>query len=271
MKRGILSTAVVLLAATTAMAQPPAAGGGRREGGLRIPGVRMMDRPLTLSQVPPATMKAVFKLSDEQVRKIEAIRSKTMEGLRALMPQRQQGQRPDPRTFEAIRPKIDAAIKKADGEIMAVLTPAQRKQVPAMLKEMQALRNSGLPMSLAGSLKLTPDQIKKLDAIGKERAAALTKLFQQSNQDRMAVMQKMGQIREDARKNALAVLNAQQKAAVDKWEKEHPRRGFMGGPGAMPGGPGMGRAGAGPGAGSSVRPGRPGGSSGPAGPGGRRP
>ncbi len=253
MKRMLLVVAAVLVTAT-AFAQP-GAGGRQRQGGMRIPGMRMMDRPLTLSQVPAATMKAVFKLTADQEKKVEAVQSKTWDRLRGLMPRMQPGQRPDPKAFEALRPKFEAAFKKADGEILAILTPAQRKQVPAMLKEMQALRGSGLPMSLAGSLKLTSAQIAKLEAIGKERSAATAKLFQ-GTQDRMAAMQKMGEIRDNARKKALGVLNAQQKAAVEKWEKEHPRRGFMmGGPGmGRPGGPGMG----GPGMGRPAGPGRPG-------------
>lgn len=243
MKRVSLFVVGAVLA-TAASAQPrpggPPAMGGGRQGGMRMPFMRMMDRPLTLSQVPLATLKAVFKLSADQEKKVEGIQQKTMESIRASMPSMQPGQRPDRAAFEKARPKIEAAMKKADADIETVLTPAQRKQVPAMLKEMQALRGAGLPMSLAGSLKLTADQIAKLDKIAKDRAAATAKLFQGNQGDRMAAMQKMGQLRDDARKKAMAVLNAQQKAAVEKWEKEHPRRGFMmGGPGG-PGGPTMG-------------------------------
>lgn len=248
MKRTVTYIGLFLLASAVALAQGPQAGGrqrqgggrptGQRQGGMRIPGMRMLDRPLTISQVPGATLKAVFKLTDEQDKKVQDIQSKAMEDIRALMPRPQPGQRFDASAFESIRPKIDAIIKGADQKIMAVLNADQKKRAPALLKEMQALRNSGLPMSLAGSLKLTDAQIAKLEAIGKERSEAMRKLFE-GNQDRMAAMQQMGQIREDARKKALGVLNAAQKAAVEKWEKEHPRRAFMGGGPGGPGGPGM--------------------------------
>ena len=261
MKRAPIYALTALLLCSAAIAQPQAGGrqrqGGNRPGGMRIPGMRMLNRPLTLSQVPLPTLKAVFKLSSAQEQKVQGIQQKAMEEVRALMPRRQPGQPMDRNAFNKLMPKFEAISKKADAQILAVMTPEQKKKVPAMLKEMQVLRGTGLPMSLAGSLRLTADQIAKLDKIAKERSDATAKLFQ-GNQGGMAAMQQMSALREAARKKALAVLNAQQKAAVEKWEKEHPRRGFMGGPGM--GGPAMGGPGApGMGGGRPAGPGRPGG------------
>ena len=254
MRRTWLVVGSFVLLGAAAVAQPRAAGGqrptGNRQDGMRMPGMRMMNRSLTLSQVPPSTLKAVLGLTAAQEQKIEGVRNKTMQTIRSLMPQSGPGQRPDPKAFEASRPKMEAAFKKADSDILAVLTPAQRKQVPQMLKVMEALRNSGLPMGVAATIKLTPAQIAKLQAIGKERSAATAKLFQ-GNEDPRAAMQKMGSIRDAAHAKAMSVLNAQQKALVQKWEKEHPRR-AMGGPGG-PGGPPTG----GPGRSSAGAPGRP--------------
>jgi hypothetical protein len=231
--------------------------------------MRMMDRPLTLSATPAATLKTVFKLTDAQNQKVQAIQEKLGQDVRGLFPRMERGQRPDQKALEAAMPKIEARMKQADAEISAVLTPAQRKQVPAMLKEMHALRGAGLPMSLAGTLKLTPSQLTKLEGIGKSRSDKLRKAFagMGPGSNPGAAMQQMGQIRDEARKSAMGVLNAQQKAAVEKWEKEHPRMQFggfggPGGPGGRMGGPGGpgGRMGApgGPG-GPGARPGAPGG------------
>lgn len=270
----VLIGCAVLVMASSAMAQPGRPGGqqragGGRPGGMRMPGMRMMDRPLTLSMTPSATLKAVFKLSDDQEKKIAAIQEKAGQDVRGLFPRAERGQRPDQKAIQAAMPKFEARMKKADAEISAVLTPAQRKAVPAMLKEMHALRGAGLPMSLAGSLKLTAAQLAKLDGIGKARSLKQQKAFAEMQQsgDPGLAFQQMGQLRDAARKEAMGVLNAQQKAAVEKWEKEHPRRQFggpgmggpgMGGPGGRMGGPGapggrMGRPGGQPGAGGARR------------------
>ncbi len=259
--RKLLTVCAVLVIGAGALAQPGRPGGqgqpgGRRTGGMRMPGMRMMDRPLTLSATPVPTLKAVFKLSDAQEKKISAIAEKAGQDMRGLFPRMERGQRPDQKAIEAAMPKLEARMKKADADIMKELTPAQRQKAPAMLKEMHALRGAGLPMSLAGSLKLTPAQLTKLQAVAKERSEKLRKLVAGAGQGNPgAAMQQFGQLRDDARKKALGALNAQQKAAVEKWEKEHPRAQFggrMGGPGG-PGGPG-GRMGA-PGMPGGPRPG----------------
>ncbi len=260
--RKLLTACAVLAIAGTALAQPgrpggPGQPGGRRPGGMRMPGMRMMDRPLTLSSTPLPTLKTVLKLSDDQAKKIGAIMEKAGQDMRGMFPRMERGQGPDQKAIEAAMPKLEARMKKADADIMKVLTPAQKQKAPAMLKEMHALRGTGLPMSLAGSLKLTPAQLTKLQAVSRERSEKMRKLFASAGQGNPgAAMQQYGQLRDAARKKAMTVLTAQQKAAVAKWEKDHPRLRF-GGPGGRmgaPGGPGR------PGAG-----GRPGGRRGPGG------
>ena len=254
--RKYLTACAVLVIAGSALAQPGRPGaqgprGERRTGGMRMPGMRMMDRPLTLSATPLPTLKAVFKLSAAQETKIGAIMEKAGQDMRGIFPRMERGQRPDQKAIEAAMPKLEARMKQADAEIMKELTPAQKQKVPAMLKEMHALRGSGLPMSLAGSLSLTSAQLAKLEAVGKERNQKLRKISDGSGRTNPgAAMQQIGQLREEARKKAMGALTAQQKAAVEKWEKEHPRAQF-GGRMGRPGG-------AGPRSGTQGRPGGPG-------------
>jgi len=270
----MLTVCAILVLAGSAWAQPGGAGGrqrqggDRRQGGMRMPGMRMMDRPLTLSGTPGPTLKAVLKLTDAQEKKVSAIQRKAGDDMRGVFPRMERGQRPDQKAIEAVMPKVEARMKKADAEISAVLTPDQRKKAPGLLREMQALRGAALPMSLAGKLKLTPAQLTKLDAVSKARAAKQRKAFDSMGQsgDPAMAMQQMGAIRDNARKQALGALTGPQRAAVEKWEKEHPRNAFggfggrMGGPGGpggrmgAPGGPG-GRMGApgGPGGGAAGR------------------
>lgn len=245
MKRPWLAAAALLLG-SVAYAQPgagrpgrPGGGGfGGPGGGMRMPGMRMMNRDVTLSQVPLPTLKAALKLNAAQEKKIDGIRTRAREGMRSLFQMPRQGERPDPKAMEATMKKMEAAGKKSDADIKAVLTPAQRKQVPGLLKEAEALRGSGLPIGVAGGLNLTADQVGKLSAIGKKRSDASAKLFQ-GNGDPRAAFEKMGKLRDAARKQAMGVLNAKQKAAVEKWEKDNPRGGFgMGGPGGRMGAPG---------------------------------
>ncbi len=151
--------------------------------------------------------------------------------------------------------KLQDLSAKATSSIEAVLTPAQKKELPGVIKEVVALRSAGIPLDTLGDLKLTSAQKSKIvslsDAAQKDMDAK-----RKAGGDFRSMMQDS---RKKTHDSVLATLTQPQKAVVDKFEKEHPRRGFGAGGGGF-GGPG----GGGFGGGRRGGPGGPGGQSGPA-------
>ncbi len=162
-----------------------------------------------------------------------------------------------PQIREALE-KLRAAGEKANKDVEAILTPEQRKKLPAIVAELTDLRMIGVPLGALAELNLTADQKKKLRA----HATALKKLIPLGGPGGPPGGGRGpggppggggpggggGDLREKfqaAREAALGVLTAGQKAII---EKNRPQRGgFGGGPGG--GGPGGGRPGAGAGQG----------------------
>ncbi|MCX6360801.1 MAG: hypothetical protein NT029_13385 [Armatimonadetes bacterium] len=262
--------------------------GGPPGGGM---GGRMrMRMPMALNRAPVEALKGPLKLNDGQVKKLDTIQSKFRDDAMGLF---RQGMGGGPgmgggRTgmggpgmggpgmgggrpgmggpgaggaeMQKNMDKIQGMAKKASADMNAVLTPAQRTKVPALLAAMDAAQGAGIPLGAVGDLNLTPDQVKKLKAVGDASREKQMKAFQGMGPggDRDAMMKKFTAMRDEQRKATSAVLNPAQRAAVAAYEKAHPRRGFggPGGPGGGPGGPGGPRMG-GPGMGGPGGPGGP--------------
>jgi hypothetical protein len=144
--------------------------------------------------------------------------------------------------------KMQALAKKEASSIEAVLTPQQRSQLPGALKEIGALRSAGIPLETLGDLKLTSSQKSKISTISMKSQKEIEAKLKAANGDFMSVGPVIRQAGEKTHADVMGVLTAPQKGVIDKYEKEHPRRGFggggFGGPGGGPGrrgGPGGGR------------------------------
>lgn len=149
--------------------------------------------------------------------------------------------------FQAMREKMDALDKAANDKIMAVLTEEQKAALPGVIQMIGAFQAAGVQPPALVSLKPTADQKKKAITISKDMQQSMQQAMQ--NQDRDAMMD----ARAKAHDKIMALLTSEQKTALDKFNKEHPQRGFggpggpggFGGPGGGPGGPGGGPGGAG--------------------------
>ncbi len=217
---------------------PGGPGGGRGFGGPGgPPGGRI--QPAT---APVDALAAELKLTATQVDKIKAIQAAYRKDRDRLMPPpgNQGGAPPN-------REAMQALDKATSDKIVAVLTDDQKAALPRVIQMLDAFQSAGVPPQVIGDLKLTDDQKNQALRINKEMQQAMQKAMQ--DQDRQAMM--------DARKKAhdeiLALLTDDQKAILDKFVKDHPRRGpgGPGGPGGRrgPGGPG------GPGDGNGPPPG----------------
>ena len=106
--------------------------------------------------------------------------------------------------------------------------------MPTLLKQLDGLRAVGVPLEIYGELKLSKEQVTKLDEIAK---ASRPKPPADGEQPDFADMQ---EARKRAHESAMEVLTSDQKETVAKYQKAHPRRrpGGPGGPGGRRGGPG---------------------------------
>jgi Spy/CpxP family protein refolding chaperone len=210
-----LALASITLLGSVAIAQaPPAAPGGQGQGRGQGRGQGGRGgRQASLTTMPIETLDKILKLTPDQKTKITAAREKYTADSRALRPQ--QGQQFDPANMTKLRELSTAANK----QIEDTLTADQKKKWTDARKDITMLSSAGIPAGMYGELKLTDDQKKKLEAIQKDAA---TKAQGLQGQDRRAAMQ-------EARTKAAEVLTADQKAAVEKYVKEHPRQGGPGG------------------------------------------
>lgn len=202
----------------------PGGGPGRGPGGPSRPGFGPRG-PMTAATVPTDALAPYLNLSAEQRGRIEAIHDR----LRAERPRppapprpedREEGApppRPSREEMERMREKMEAAMKKADEEVQAILTASQREKLPTLLKAFSALRDARIMLSAAPQMKLSNEQISKLAALGaRPRHEQVT-----------------------------AILTAEQRQIADENRVRGPGspgrpdggRGGFGGPGGGPGGP----------------------------------
>src|SRR5262249_13568680 len=97
--------------------------------------------------------------------------------------------------------------------------------LPGVMKEFQALRGARIPLEVSADLKLTPDQVKKIEAVSDEQQKKMQAAFQGGGGDRNAFRA----MREETQQKVDAILTADQKAAVKKYEDAHTRQGRGGG------------------------------------------
>jgi len=149
------------------------------------------------------------------------------------------GQQPNFEQMRANMEKMRALEDKTVKQIEAVLTDSQRRALPGAMKELGAFGPAGIPLDVLGDLKLSSDQKSRIVAIAEKSQQEMRAKMDEARQsgDFQAIREIMQANRENVHKQVMAVLNADQRALVEKFVKEHPMRG-PGGPGGFPGGPG---------------------------------
>ena len=217
--------------------------GGQRGGGLMQMG---------LSNLPVDVLVKGLKLTVDQKTKVDDVQKKIREAQRAAFGGGNNpfgggaggGNRPDPAQLQEMMTKMQEDRKKNDAQIEAVLTDDQKKALPAFLKDVQTFQTAQLPLALVGDLKLTDDQKTKMAAV----LTQIQKISQEKrqeamdNQDFQSLREIMTQTQTALKDKTRALLTADQKAMVEKYEKENPNQGFggRGGRGGGQGGPGGG-------------------------------
>ena len=215
--------------------------GGQRGGGLMQMG---------LSNLPVDVLVKGLKLTDDQKTKVDDVQKKIREAQRAAFGGGNNpfgggaggGNRPDPAQLQEMMTKMQEDRKKNDAQIEGVLTDDQKKALPAFLKDVQTFQTAQLPLPLIGDLKLTEDQKTKMAAVVKQVQTISQEKRQEAmdNQDFQALREIMTQTQTALKDKTRALLTADQKAMVEKYEKENPNQGFgaRGGRGGGQGGPG---------------------------------
>ena len=217
--------------------------GGQRGGGLMQMG---------LSNLPVDVLVKGLKLTDDQKTKVDDVQKKIREAQRAAFGGGNNpfgggaggGNRPDPAQLQEMMTKMQEDRKKNDAQIEAVLTDDQKKALPAFLKDVQTFQTAQLPLALVGDLKLTDDQKTKMAAVVTQIQKIAQEKRQEAmdNQDFQSLREIMTQTQTALKDKTRALLTADQKAMVEKYEKENPNQGFgaRGGRGGGQGGPGGG-------------------------------
>jgi Spy/CpxP family protein refolding chaperone len=186
--------------------------------------------------VPIAALEAGLKLTDDQKTKIAKIQKDVQQSRRSMMPRPDQdgGGPPDPEQMRAAMDKMRSKEDQAKSSIEAVLTDEQKQALPGLLKEIDALREAGIPAEVYGDLKLTGSQKKQLVALAKKSQDAMRAKMDslQPGGDFESVRSAMDQSRRQAHSRAMALLTAEQRDLVQKYQQAHPR------PDRGPGGPG---------------------------------
>ncbi|WP_395089085.1 hypothetical protein [Armatimonas sp.] len=212
--------AVGALVSTTAFAQPPGGGFGFGRG----------NQPLTVATVPADALGKELQLSEEVQKKVAAIQKGVQDKMQAAMQELRDSGGFNQEAMQELQKTNLANGKKAEMEILALLTDDQKKALPEMLKTLQLLQTLGIPVQLNGDLKLTAEQTKALAeraAVVQKERAAVTKQIQEA-----MASQDMDRVRElsqgmrgtgGADAKALAILTPEQKAMVEKYIKDHPR------------------------------------------------
>jgi Spy/CpxP family protein refolding chaperone len=256
---GIASSSIAL-----SQGPPPGGPGGGRggPGGFGGPGGpggfgrRPMGGPQqsTALQTPIAALTAGLKLTADQKSQIQEIQDQIKEQRTTLMarPNQGGGDRPDPSTIRANFEKLRTAETKADKDITALLTSAQKQALPVLLQQLDTWREVGIPAELYADLNVTGDQQAKIDAIAKKARAAM---FAGGGRRGPGGPDSgpgggpggpggMEQARQKVHDQAVAVLNDDQQKLVADYIEAHPRPergrgpGGGGGFGPPPGGDG---------------------------------
>jgi Spy/CpxP family protein refolding chaperone len=206
----VLVVALVVEAMVISAFAAEGSGGSRRGGGRGMGG----GRDSILGLLVMEQVKKELNLSEDQVAKVNAIseelRGQTRQEFAALREIQDQEKRRAKMAELTAKSDRDARAKLAD-----VLNKEQMTRLDQIRLQARPVVDSLAEEEVASKLKLTEDQKKKLEQIGKDMHAKQSELFgsmrEASPEQRGAASQKLRKIRSDADSKALEVLTAQQK------------------------------------------------------------
>jgi hypothetical protein len=197
--------------------------------------------PASVANLPVSLLDAELTLTADQKQTIRRVQDRFHRQMWDQMPRpgRPPGGPPDPETMRATRDKIRGLEQKAKGDIEAVLDSDQKKALPRVLKEANAMREAGIPLEIYGKLQLTTDQKHKIVAIVQEVSKAEPKDPDMAREG-SRFGGRGGAFRDSRRKihdKVVAVLTESQKETLEDFRRTHPFPGPGPGFGPPPGGP----------------------------------
>jgi Spy/CpxP family protein refolding chaperone len=214
-----LTSLVLACAGGTVRAQT--AGGGQAPAAGQARQGRQGGGPVYLSDLSVETMSQGLKLTDDQKTKIQAILDKRAADYKTLvLPGDQQGKADA--VQEANRKRGEFA-QKADTDIEAVLTDEQKKVLPDYKKELAFFRQAGLPAGLIGDMKITDEQRTKIGAQATENRRTMRQKMRDAQQSGTAITPEARRaMTKENQDKILALLTPEQRAMLDKYNKDHP-------------------------------------------------
>ena len=226
-----LTAVITMTGAAQAFSQTdsprPFRGGGNR-------GPRGQQGPATLVRIPVSALASPLNLTSDQKTAIQQIQADFQTAEKALRPAQFDpnggGTPPDRTTMDANRAKSQQLEKAANDKITALLTDTQKTAAASLLKFLPTLREAGIPVEILGDLKLTDDQKTQIAATVQADKDAANGAMSRELHDKIQA-------------DALALLTADQQAALTAYVKAHPFQpdggpGGAGGFGGGHGGPG---------------------------------
>ncbi len=208
--------ALVLGAGLVAAVQAQAAEGPRR-------GFGRGGRSSLLGLIGREEVQKELKLSEEQTAKVREVGEKLGAEMREQYTALRQIEDREKRgaKMAELRDQFDRKAREQLGE---VLEREQMMRLYQIRMQYRAVVDSLANRYVAGRLKLTEEQQKKVAEIGKETQAKQSELFSgmrdASDEQRAQAREKLLKIRGDADEKALAVLTAEQKAAFEEMKGE---------------------------------------------------
>jgi Spy/CpxP family protein refolding chaperone len=154
--------------------------------------------------------KAELKITDEQATKLRELQ----ENMRATMMEK----------FQELQGTPPEEMREKAAPIMKEIGDSTKKELESILDKDQFKRYKQISIQAMGfqaffdeevvkALKITEEQTQKLEAMQEEMQGAMQDAFQSAQDDRQAAMQKIGEIRTKAFKDAAELLSAEQKTA----------------------------------------------------------
>lgn len=178
---------------------------------------------ISVVEIPIPVLAPALKLSDAQKDQIGAIDTQYQADVRALRPA--PGAPRDPQTFRQMFQKTRDLTQTDSQKIEALLSDQQKTDLKLLLKDLQAITMTGIPVAALPAVQLTGDQRAKIIKIGEEAQAAIQQKIQDAGGDFSQIRAALGPIRQDAKAKADALLTADQLAILQKY----PQGGGFGG------------------------------------------
>jgi Spy/CpxP family protein refolding chaperone len=206
-----LALGVALLAAAEAQAA---------EGVQRGPG-RGLSRGSLLGLLRLEQVQKELKLSEEQTTKVGEVAEKLGAEMRKQFTALREIEDRDQRRAKTTE-FVNQLEQKAREQLGDVLEREQMMRLYQIRMQVRAVVDSLASRYVAGRLKITDEQKKKLAEIDKESQAKRFEIYSTmrdaTDEQRAEAFQKLRKIRSDANEKALGVLTAEQKEAFEKMQ-----------------------------------------------------